>query len=297
MFVLRFRKGALLDALAGAGPIVLITLMNTLNFYSDRWFASLLRVGQVSILSYAWRFEPIIVGGIGGAIAAPLLTELSESIAKKDIPGAKRHMMSAVRMLSLTVIPTCVLLMLFSREVISIIYLRGAFRPSDADELAIVLRIITIALLIWSFGVAVNQYFFAMKRWRFVAIITSMGVLGNIIADVFLVKPFGVVGLALATTLTTIPLNVWLWGVVYKELRLGSHDMRGFALELSKSLLFMVAAGLLGRQVLGLFRVNVVISSLVQLLFAGLVYLAAAWKSRIQEIFLIRQRLSSFFRT
>lgn len=239
-FVIRPAFSANAGILHSVPAIALIGVMNTVNFYASRWFASLLPSGQVSVLAYAWRFEPVIVGGIAGAVAAPLLTELAESIARKDIAATRAQMVASVRIVSLVVLPMCFVLFFFAKDVIATLFGHGQFGALETTQVSAVLAIVTGSLLVWSYGSTVNQYFFATSRWQIPAALTTVNVIVTIVISALVYRTHGVLGLAWSCTGSTIVFALVAWWLPTQELGNFWFDLRAFGAKLAAALAVML---------------------------------------------------------
>lgn len=217
------------------------SLVSVLSFATDRWFASLLPAGSVAVLAYAWRFEPIFLVVIAGAAATPVYTDLSEAAARGDTEVFRAALLRGFKLVALVVGPAAALLAGLSRPLITLLLQRGAFAAADARLVADVLAVLAVAFACWSIGALMVQALNARQQPRLSLLIGVLSTLLNFGFDALFYRPFGVLGLALATTAVAVPMTALFTTLVLNRVGVGwPAPLRGF---LGGVLLVSLAAG------------------------------------------------------
>lgn len=164
---------------------------------AERFFASFLPAGQITILNYAW----VVVNSIGGtvffrSVVVALLPRLTH--ASDDERTTRRILGDGVLLMLLISLPLLVALVVLARPLVEIAFQRGRFGPGQAALLA---EVIAIYALQFPFD-AVNRVY--MSYW-FAHLITSVpfwNVVLMVVLDVAfaaaLFRPLGIHGIALA---------------------------------------------------------------------------------------------------
>lgn len=264
-------------------------ILSTLSFATDRWFASLLEPGSVAILAYAWRFEPVFLGVIAGAIATPVYTDLSEATARNDPEAFRAAFLRGARLLLLVTIPAAALLAALARPLVRLLFERGAFDAATGDLVAGTLALLAVAFAGWSIGALLVQTLNARQEPRAALAVGLGSTLLNLVLDALLYRPLGVIGLALATTLVTLPMTLLFGALVLRRIGLArSSGLGRFTLGvLVLSLLAAAAAWGAGRLVAG--------TALLELAAGGaagaLVLVVGVARLRPAEFALLRARL------
>ena len=179
------------------------TGLNMVARATERFLASFLPAGSITILNYAW----VIVNSLGGAIffrsvVIALLPRLSD--AKNDERASARILGDGVRIMGLISLPLTALVIVLARPLIAFAFQRGAFTGDAAILLASVLAIYALQFPLDAFTRVFLSHAYA--RLDMVTPFKN-GVLGvtlDIGLAVALFLPLGVQGLALAYVLSSI---------------------------------------------------------------------------------------------
>jgi putative peptidoglycan lipid II flippase len=228
--------------LGQAWVVGVFVLVNVLISATDRYFASLLPPGSISILSYAWKFEPVFLGVLAGAATAPIYTELSQAAAMGDRSGVQTALSRGLKLMCVLAFPTAALVAGLSHPIIVLFFERGEFTPRNSHDVARVLSILSFTFACWSVGALLVQTMNALKRPQISLIVVVASMVLNFILDALLYRPLGVAGLAWATTLLAVPMTFVFTTIALREVGLGwSRSLRRF---LGSVVLLSALAGL-----------------------------------------------------
>jgi putative peptidoglycan lipid II flippase len=117
-------------------PAILGATVYQLTIFINTQIASDLEPGSVSWLSYADRLVQLPIGVFTIALSSVLLPTLSKSLVDKDEKSFSENLINALRYTSLVIIPMSVMLMIFSKFFVAIIFQRGAFDQLDTQQTA-----------------------------------------------------------------------------------------------------------------------------------------------------------------
>lgn len=182
-------------------------------------FLSCMIPGAVAAFSYADRLHQFPLSLIGVAISTVSLPALSQAYQQGDDTLATQTQNRLLEVAYFLILPAAVGLYILSEEIIHAVYVRGSFTAADAIETARVLAAFTWGLPAYVIVKIFSTSFFARKDTRTPFHATVAAVICNIILNFILVKPFGLVGVALATSLASWVHGVWLAVVLIKEKR------------------------------------------------------------------------------
>ena len=196
-------------------PVLGASLMQQVNSFTDKLFASSLEAGRVSALNFA--------NALGQAprvaLLLPLMTPLFPLIARLVGEGRETEALSAFRrvagLLGLVAIPMTLLMAIYSHEVAQLAFQRRKCGPECVDQIGPPL--LFYALGLWpSFGAyLLNRTLSAARRQRFILVTTAATVAITIGLDLLLLGPMEQSGLALAATIG-----------VYASVGMGLYGMR-----------------------------------------------------------------------
>lgn len=216
-------------------------LVSVLSFATDRWFASLLPPGSVATLAYAWRFEPIFLVVIAGAAATPVYTDLSEAAAVGDEQVFQAALVRGLKLVALVVLPAAALLAGLAHPLVETLLQRGAFQAGNTQQVARVLAVLTGAFACWSIGALMIQALNARQEPRLSLVVGLVSTGLNFLLDAALYRHFGVLGLALATTIISLPMTLLLTTLVLRRVAGGWPP--GLVAFLSAVMLISLVAG------------------------------------------------------
>jgi putative peptidoglycan lipid II flippase len=182
-------------------PVVGASVLQQINSFTDKLFASTLEPGRVAALSFA--------NALGQAprvaILLPLLTPLFPLIARLVSEGREDDALRSFRrvagLLGLMSIPLMLLMAIYAEEVAQLAFQRGRCDVDCIDQIDPPL--VWYALGLWpAFGsLLLNRTLSAANRQRDILWTTVATVAITIVLDVILLGPMEQAGLALASTI------------------------------------------------------------------------------------------------
>jgi len=185
----------------------------------DRAMASWLGEGNVSILYYADRLYIIPITFICSGLMATTLSHWSTRYYESSRLTMRTDVRRAVKLVGLMTLLITVFLLMVYRPVARIAYQRGAFRPDQVIEVQRVWFFYLLGLVPYVIARIYFQAHLVLKNTHFLMIyafgLTGLGILLNYI----LMDRFGVAGIALATTATSLVAALGLGYFLNRKLR------------------------------------------------------------------------------
>jgi putative peptidoglycan lipid II flippase len=139
-FSLRFTRNLLSPAsrrmLTLMGPAIIGATIYQLGILTNTFFASTLQSGSVSWLFYADRIVQFPLGIFSVALASVLLPALSRSRSNDDVDLFSSQLSQSIKVTSFVIIPFCFGMYFFGKPLVSLLFERGAFGPSDVERTA-----------------------------------------------------------------------------------------------------------------------------------------------------------------
>ncbi|MCK4739615.1 MAG: murein biosynthesis integral membrane protein MurJ [Deltaproteobacteria bacterium] len=198
-------------------------------------FASELIEGSVSYLYYASRLIELPLGIFAVSVATAVLPSLSEFAVKKDYESFKESLSFSLKLTNLVTIPATIGLCILGVHIVELLFARGAFGATEVSGTVFALYFYALGIVPIATSRILVSVFFAMKDSKtpfYVALIT---VVFNIAACLFLMKPLGHGGLALATTLSALLNMICLFGVL--KVKFGSFKVGSVLKDALKSII------------------------------------------------------------
>ncbi|MDO5754930.1 MAG: murein biosynthesis integral membrane protein MurJ [Tissierellia bacterium] len=185
-------------------PVILGTAVTQINVVIDNRIASVVSEKGVSVLSYAQRLTEFVNGIVITTIATVVFPELSRRVVKRDIDGLKDSILSSLSTISILVLPAMAGLMTFARPIVSLVFEHGSFTADDTSITSACLYMYAIGLIGIAVREIVSKTFYSLNDTKTPTLNSMMMVGINIVGNLTLSKIFGVKGLALATSLSSL---------------------------------------------------------------------------------------------
>ena len=176
--------------------------LEQINYLVDRTIASRVVIGGISILNYASRLNLAVVGLLISPVITVLFPKLASCIALKKNNELKEYIETSIGYILMVSLPITFMALIFSKEIVTIVFGRGEFK--DIDLTARALSFYTIAFLPIAVRELIVRVFYSFKDAVTPVINSGFGIIVNIILNLLLSKYMGLSGIALATSLSLI---------------------------------------------------------------------------------------------
>ncbi len=170
--------------------------------FLDTWLASFLIAGSISSLYYANRIFQLPLAFFAIALSIAIFPTVSKKIKAKEFDSAllefKRGFWLLLYLLTASVIGG----ILYSNEIIWLLFERGAFTRENTYIVANVLTMYMIGLIPYGLNKLFALWLYANHEQAKAAKIATISLIVYTICALSLIKPLGAMGLALAGSLT-----------------------------------------------------------------------------------------------
>ncbi len=202
-----FRRDIALPLAAG-GAMVLHSVARQVDVVVDRAFASGLPDGSIAAYNYAHKLNSIPSTIVTSVLATALFPVLARMAARGNWTGALRTVRKWLTVLALLSAVPALVLVLFREQVVSIVFERGAFGNTGVEMTAAVLGVLPLMMVVSPISALFTQLLLAQRQNRVVAIIAIFTISLKICLNLFLVRTYGLVGLAAATLVASAAATV-----------------------------------------------------------------------------------------
>lgn len=197
-------------------PLFVMTILAQLHALQMRFLISFLPSGQVSAFSYAL----LSIMSVTLFLSEPFLIAFLPRLAQLDAMGKgadfTQQTNTAARMLTYILLPISLFLIVFARETVSVLFRRGNF-----DEMAVAAT--SLAFIGFAIGIVpqalyllFQRVFFARNETKIVARIDIIALVAMILVNFIVVKPFGIMGIAIVNSAGMF-LRDWLYWKALKK--------------------------------------------------------------------------------
>jgi putative peptidoglycan lipid II flippase len=253
-------------------PIMMTTIISNINHVIDRNLASTLAEGSISALNYSATTKDAFMGLFIVSMITVIYPSFSDWVVKKDWPRVRRMFTYSVSMILLITIPATAGIMLLNREIVEIIFMRGAFELRDVVMTSSALFFYALGITGAAVNAFIDKVYYAYHDSKTAMKIGSGAVVLNIILNLILVKFMQHNGLALATSIAVTV------GVFVKIIFLRGKALSPNYSRLGKLLIKSLVSTLLMLLVVNLVRSNLfdllVGSTILKMLKLGCVVLS-----------------------
>ena len=193
------------------GPGVLGAGIIHVNLFADIVIASLLTTGAISSIYYADRLFQLPLGVVGIAVGTALLPMMTRALAAGKTDEACDLFNRSLEYCLFFTVPATVALGVITHEIVTVLFVRGAYTAADAARTIPALACLSLGLPAY---VAVKIFSSAYWSWQDtktpVKIAASMALV-NIVVALILTRFMDVAGIALATGLSGWVQCFFLW--------------------------------------------------------------------------------------
>ena len=167
--------------------------------FVDTFFATQLPQGSLTLLKLADRLNQMPLGIVGIALGTAILPMLSRHIHSGEAAEAQRLQTQAFQMATLLTLPAAAALAVCAPAFTAAFFVGGKFTAADGAIMAQIVVALVAGLPAYVIVKILNPGFFAREDTRTPVWTALVALVFNIVLNVFVVRPFGIVGLAAAT--------------------------------------------------------------------------------------------------
>jgi putative peptidoglycan lipid II flippase len=254
-----------------------------LNFLVATSLASLLGVGAVSALWYAWRVMLTPQAVVAQSVATAAFPTFADQYARGQLQQLRSSLSLTVRSILFIAIPAAIGLLVLSTPIVQLLFERGQFTSDSTELVAAALSAFALGLIGHSGVEILARAFYALHDTKTPVLLGVVALIINLALSVALIDTLQVTGLALANTVAVSIEMVLLIAVIRR--RLGGLDDRHVALSALKT---TAAAVLMGLVVWGFLTLTesagAVVRAVGGMIVGAGVFFVGAWLLRSEEL-------------
>ena len=186
------------------GSIGIMAIGQTLMSFTgiiDQFFAAHLESGSIATLSYANRIMSLILGLGATAISRSTLPIFSEVAAKNDTNSICRLSMQWGRWMFLLGLGGGAFVWILAPWIVKLLFERGAFTAANTSEVTTILRYFLLQMPFYFYGMVLVAALSSQKKYSALLVTGIIGLCIKPLANLMLLKPLGVSGIALGMSL------------------------------------------------------------------------------------------------
>lgn len=188
------------------------------NQTTDRFFATLVGPGALSVLEFSWRLEIPISQLLSLAVGIPTFVLMAHATRRETLADMRPIVSANLRLIGLFVVPLIGLLVVLRQPLVDVLFRRGAFTAESAALLATLVPALGVIFAVRSFGVVMVLGFLTLGRTTRLILVLSAEVAFNTILNVLVYQRFGLRGIVAATAASMVASNLYMWRAFTRDL-------------------------------------------------------------------------------
>ena len=240
-FVLDFNDANIKRLFSWSIPTIISSALLDINSIVDRQFASLIMIGGVSIITYSNRIGSILNSLVFFPIISIMFPSFSKDISSGKISETASNAYQVFKVMIFLSIPLTLGTVSLSKEIVSVLFERGAFNSNDSLLTSECLMYGSLCIFAYSISIVTTRLFYSSTEMWTPMIITGIGVVINIVGNIILTPILGLKGLSFASGFSATVVSLIQFFIIGKRYNYCSIEfLKYFAKILISSLLMVV---------------------------------------------------------
>ncbi len=244
-FYLNFSDERIYETIKIGIPVIIGASVNQINTLLDRTIASTIEVGAISALNYASRLNLFIQGIFVTSLVTVLYPLISNYATQGNMKKLKSATLESINIISIFLVPITFGTMIFSREIIELLFGRGAFDETAVNMTSIALFYYAVGILGFGLRDILSRVFYALQDTKTPMTNATIGVVINIVLNLVFSRYMGVGGLALATSISALVTTTLLFYSLRKKF--GSFGLKSVTMTLIKVFTASILMGIIAK--------------------------------------------------
>lgn len=219
------------DTFKMALPIFFSVAVTELNYFVDKYIASLFQTGSISLINFSTRLYLFFNSLLIVPVVTIIYPKLSKLLNKKLNSSVKKVLDNGLRLGVILIIPTMFFIIFFSEEVVNFIFNRGEFNKDNVIIVSKILSIYILSLFPVLISEILNKILYSNQNTRTSLLITMFTICINIIISYISSKMIGIVGIAIGTTISN-----YIGGFIYFYILIKNNKINIF----SNNIIFII---------------------------------------------------------
>jgi len=194
------RHPALRRAAASIIPIVFGVGVNQIYLALNRAFASMVAVGSIAAIDFAYRLINLPLGIFAASISTVVFPTMSEQAAAGDRDGLRSTLIRGLNLVAFITIPSAVGLMVLHIPVVELLFQRGAFDERATLMTGAALMYFSVGMFGWGANMVLVRAYYAVNDVRTPVITGIFSVVVNVLFSFLFLPLLGHGGLAFANS-------------------------------------------------------------------------------------------------
>lgn len=268
-FNFHFKDKYLRKSLVSLPPIIVGTAATEINTLVDRTLASSILVGGITIFTYSTSLFNLVIGLFSQSISNVFYPLIAESVINKNKKKLEEVIVKATNLTLLFLIPTTLGMIAFSTNIVHILFGHGSMSFDTIKDISSCLCFYSIGFVFYSIKLIYNNVFYANNNTKVPMINTIIGIIINIIFNITLSRFIGLNGLALATSISSCIIALFMYKSVKTKYKINILPPYKVIIKyfISALIMFIICSILLTY-----LKFNVIVTTLMSFVVGVIIY-------------------------
>ncbi len=185
------------------GPLLIGYSMIFVNEQIDKMLVSGMKEGTVTALSYGSSLSNLVTTLLV-SVCTIFFTRITTYIATKDNKIINSMLCNSVGMILTVLIPVSIITVVLAEDIVSIVFLRGAFNYESVKMTAAALMGYGFCFLPFAVKNIFSRFQYGNETTKWPMIVSLIGIFINIVLSIILSSFLGVFGITLATSISEV---------------------------------------------------------------------------------------------
>jgi putative peptidoglycan lipid II flippase len=199
-------------------PMLVGTFLMGSTTLVDQSMAAMLPSGSVAALNYGSKVVAFPLYLAATALGVAVVPYFSKMIAQQDWVGVRHTLNRYSGSIFLITLPLTIILVVFSKPLVQLLFQRGLFTASDTNIVAEVQSFYALQIPFYISGILVVRLISTLQANHILMQASFYNLISNVILNYLFMQWLGVSGIALSTTIVYLISFTYCWTMLSKQL-------------------------------------------------------------------------------
>lgn len=253
-------------------PILLNDVVWQINGIVDKSIASTIGEGYISAINYSHYIVDMITSVFATSVVTVFFPNVIKTFRDNGIKAVKHKTNIILKTIIFVSIPCTVLISVYSEAIVRLLFFRGAFDENSLHITSVAVSIYSLAIVFVSMKTILFKVFYALQDTKSPTTSAIISILLNIVLSIAFVKPFGYIGIIVATIISSMVSTFLLirrFNIKHEKL-IDKELWKNIIRVIIAGVLMLIVILLVNKLTAGIFVINELMSSIIKAIIGGI---------------------------
>lgn len=287
-FDFNFKDKKIIELLRSLPSVAITAAIAQINSLIDKMIASNAVEGAISCLNYGNKLVNVFSGMITTALATAVYPNMAEYAAKKDGKKMSEELKKILIISIVVIVPITFFCFFFANEIVTIVFQRGKFNAESTFLTSNIFKYYSIGMLFSGLTTILTNVFYVYGDTKTTLKVSILNVVLNIIFNIIFYHYFGIIGLAFATSLSTIICYYIRLSLLKKYVKIDYYSIN---IESVKVLISSILACLISYFIFNFIKINLLLKLVFCAIIMGTCFISFGFFLKIKSIQILKNIL------